>query len=77
MPELRLKVAAAVLSDPSVPLMLRFAERVRPASPGATQTDQEFESNLNYERDPSGPTMRPWNTHTDNGKDVNTDYHPD
>ncbi|HVW79853.1 MAG TPA: hypothetical protein VHB69_02785 [Mycobacteriales bacterium] len=77
MAELRMSVASTALSTADLPLMLKFAERVEPASPGATMTDQEYESNMNYERDPGGPTMRPWQTHTGNGADINTDYHED
>lgn len=77
MGELLITVSSDVLSAVDLPLMLKLAERVEPAGPGATVTDQEYESNMNYERDPGGPTMRPWNTHTGNGSDINTDYHED
>lgn len=77
MGELRVVVTTEALRSPDIPLMLRFAERIEPAPLNASATDQEFESNPQYENNPQGPTMRPWNTHTDGGRDINTDYHED
>jgi hypothetical protein len=77
MAELRTVIEDSALHEPDLPLMLRFAEKVAPSNPGASSTDREMESNMNYERDPGGPTMRPWNTHTGNNEDINTDYHDD
>jgi hypothetical protein len=77
MRELRQTVTIEDLADPDLPLMLRFAVAVEEGLPNATATDQEFESNPLYENDPQGPSMRPWRTQTDGGRDVNTDFAAD
>lgn len=53
MPELRLKVSSETLSSLNLPLMLRFAEVIGPASPQASATNQEIESNPQYENSPN------------------------
>lgn len=71
------KISSQALAGTHLPLMLRLSERVRPASPNASATNQELESNPQYENSPQGPTMRPWRTQTDNGGETNTDYAED
>lgn len=77
MPELRLQIDPRALDAPGLPLVLRFTETVGPASPQASATNQELESNPQYENSPQGPTMRPWRTQTDNGRETNTDFSED
>lgn len=77
MPELRLEVTSEALSSSNLPLTLRFAEAISPASPQASATNQEMESNPQYENDPNGPSMRPWRTQTDGGRDTNQDFSSD
>ncbi|MEV6694875.1 hypothetical protein AB0M35_25700 [Micromonospora sp. NPDC051196] len=77
MPELRQTVSAQTLAEPDLPLMLRFAEKVDVAPLNASATNQEMESNPQYENSPQGPSMRPWRTQTDGGRDTNTDFHED
>jgi hypothetical protein len=77
MPELRLKIDRTTLAGPDLPLALRFAEEVDPVSPQASATNQEMESNPQYENNPTGPSMRPWRSPTDGGRDANTDFAED
>lgn len=77
MRELKQTISSSALTDPNLPLLLRFVEAVDPVLPNASATNQEMESNPQYENSPQGPTMRPWRTFTDNGKDANQDFHED
>ena len=74
MPDLHLEVTSEALRSQQIPLVLRFAEVISPANPQASATNQEMESNPQYENDPNGPSMRPWRTQTDGGRDTNTDF---
>ncbi|WP_125811632.1 hypothetical protein [Actinoplanes sp. ATCC 53533] len=71
------KISSQALLGAGLPLMLKLGERVNPAPLNASATNQEQESNPQYENSPQGPTMRPWRTQTDNGGETNTDYAED
>jgi hypothetical protein len=80
MPELRESIRRDVLFREDAPLTLRLAQPFGAGLPASSATNQEFESNPNYETSPQGPTMKPWPTHVEmhaGQPDINTDYNAD